>query len=83
MNNQQTLSLSYLLRLWSTDAAGRQVWRASLEDVQTSERLGFATLEQLFVFLMQQTEQDGQTHDTQAPATAFGADIQASKGAHS
>ena len=56
MDNQQPTARSYLLRLWPTGSAGQQVWRASLEQVQTGERLGFATLEQLFVFLMQQTE---------------------------
>jgi hypothetical protein len=56
MDNQQPTTHSYLLRLWPTGSAGQQVWRASLEHVQTGERLGFATLEQLFVFLMQQTE---------------------------
>jgi hypothetical protein len=62
MSKQQPTSLSYLLRLWPTDAAGQPVWRASLENVQTGDRLGFANLEQLFVFLMQQTE-----HDREAP----------------
>ena len=56
MDKQQTASLSYLLRLWPAGAAHQQVWRASLEDVQSGERRGFANLEQLFVFLMEQTE---------------------------
>lgn len=34
-------------------------WRASLEDLRTGERLGFASLEQLFVYLMEQVEGDG------------------------
>jgi hypothetical protein len=64
MDNQQPTARSYLLRLWPTDSAGQQVWRASLEYVQTGERLGFATLEQLFVFLMQQTEHMSEAPDT-------------------
>ena len=66
MSNPRTTSLSYLLRLWPTGATGQQVWRASLQYVQTGERLGFATLEQLFVFLMQQTEPDGEASDAES-----------------
>jgi hypothetical protein len=46
---------AYLLRLWRTDASDAAVWRASLEDSRTGERIGFASLEQLFAFLMEQT----------------------------
>jgi hypothetical protein len=60
MDNQETTSRSYLLRLWLAGSAGQAVWRASLENVQTGERLGFANLEHLFVFLMQQTEHYGE-----------------------
>ncbi len=48
---------SYLLRLWCADALD-QCWRASLEDPHTGERIGFASLEQLFTFLMEQVEGD-------------------------
>jgi hypothetical protein len=49
---------AYLLRLWLTDleGAGAAGWRASLEDSRTGERLGFASLEQLFAFLLMLTE---------------------------
>lgn len=47
--------LSYLLRLWQTYSDGQLVWRASLESPHTGERQGFADLEQLFVFLAEQT----------------------------
>lgn len=53
--------LSYLLRLWrvSGDQGARRVgkahWRASLESPHSSERVGFAGLEELFDFLLQQT----------------------------
>ncbi len=47
---------SYLLRLW------REVpdrgWRASLEDPRTGKRIGFASLEHLFAFLMEQVDRD-------------------------
>jgi hypothetical protein len=68
MDKHQTTSLSYLVRLWATGAAHQPVWRASLEDVQSGERRGFATLEQLFEFLMEQTEQSGAAADGQSPA---------------
>jgi len=46
---------SYLLRLWRAETLD-QGWRASLEDPRTGERIGFASLEQLFAFLMEQVE---------------------------
>ncbi|MBI5878292.1 MAG: hypothetical protein HZB53_11635 [Chloroflexi bacterium] len=50
---------SYLLRLWRAETLG-QGWRASLEDPRTGERIGFASLEQLFAYLMELAERDGQ-----------------------
>ena len=50
---------SYLLRLCGVEKTDH-CWRASLEDPRTGRRIGFATLEQLFAFLMEQVE-----HDTQ------------------
>ena len=47
--------LSYLLRLWREGEPGCN-WRASLEDVATGERRGFAGLGDLIRFLYQQTE---------------------------
>jgi hypothetical protein len=47
---------SYLLRLWSSGSKAGRGWRASLEDPQTGERLGFASLERLFAFLQDQTD---------------------------
>ena len=68
MDKRQTTSRSYLVRLWPTGAAEQQVWRASLEDVRSGQRRGFANLEQLFVFLMEQTEHDGEPPDAQSTA---------------
>ena len=49
--------LSYLLRLWrvGTEMA---VWRASLESPHGGGRIGFASLDELFAFLQQQTNHD-------------------------
>jgi hypothetical protein len=52
--NQQPYR-SYLLRLWLVTGAGQGTWRASLENPQTGERLGFASLARLFAFLEDQT----------------------------
>ena len=50
---------AYLLRLWRVHEVSRPektpVWRASLENPQTGERLAFASLERLFAFLFDQT----------------------------
>ena len=59
MNETQSEYLSYLLRVWRADPGNLSGWRASLEDPHTGERLGFASLEQLFAFLMEQTERAG------------------------
>ncbi len=48
---------SYLLRLWREETLD-PCWRAALEDPHTGERIGFASLEQLFAFLMEQVEGD-------------------------
>ena len=57
--------ISYLLRLWQTTSGDQVVWRASLENSQTGERRGFASLDALLRFLRQttdtETEQSG--HD--------------------
>lgn len=45
---------SYLIRLWSETPDRR--WQASLEDPRTGQRIGFASLEQLFVYLMEQVD---------------------------
>jgi hypothetical protein len=46
---------SYLLRLWQVSTAEPSSWRMSLEDVRTHERRNFASLEQLFAFLIEET----------------------------
>ena len=41
----QGYALAYLLRLWRITDGDEQVWRASLQDVRTGERLGFPSLD--------------------------------------
>ena len=53
--------LSYMLRLWRENADGlaksdKPPWRASLERPQVGERLGFASLVDLFAYLEEETE---------------------------
>ena len=55
MTREPQRYLSYLLRLWQTTSGGELVWRASLEDSRTGDRMGFANLDALFAFLRQQT----------------------------
>ena len=43
-----------LLRLWRERSGG--VWRASLQDAESGERIGFADLERLFAYLQHLTE---------------------------
>ena len=45
---------SYLLRLWQVQTEAGSGWRASLEDVQTGELLGFEDLAALQRFLEEQ-----------------------------
>ncbi len=55
---------SYLLRRWTTSGDGYVVWRASLENPHTGERLGFSSLEQLFLFLEDQTTEIATSEDS-------------------
>ncbi len=53
---EQSESMSYLLRLWREDHGGSG-WRGSLEDIDSHERKGFASLDELQEFLLQLTGQ--------------------------
>ncbi|HUW14797.1 MAG TPA: hypothetical protein VM537_34075 [Anaerolineae bacterium] len=55
MAEEQAVYLSYLLRLWSAGSDDQAVWRASLESACTSQREGFASLDDLVGFLRRQT----------------------------
>lgn len=47
---------SYMLRLRPQKGRGLLTWSVSLQDVQTGERLGFASLQALFEYLSQVTQ---------------------------
>jgi len=54
----------YLMRLW-IDSEGETAWRFSLEDPHTGARRGFATLDELVIFLQRETTKDTRkSHDT-------------------
>ncbi len=48
---------AYLLRIWLAQGVGQDVgWQASLQDAIGHRRIGFASLEELFAFLMNEIE---------------------------
>lgn len=51
MAAKQQKYLSYLLRLWAVMVDGQPAWRASVENAQTGQQRGFASLAQLLAFL--------------------------------
>lgn len=55
MTEQQSEYLAYLLRLWRCSDKEKTVWRASLQNSQTRERVGFASLDDLFHYLREYT----------------------------
>lgn len=57
-SQQRGNSFVYILRLWRADEPPTAEWHASLEDLASRERFGFASMEQLFAFLMQVSEKD-------------------------
>jgi len=54
MGSEKRGYMSYLLRLWQIKSGGELVWRASLESPHTGERVGLASLDDLFGFLGRQ-----------------------------
>jgi hypothetical protein len=56
VNRDQPQRISFLLRLWCEDQTGHSNWRASLQLPGTGEHIGFASLEQLFMYLVDLTE---------------------------
>jgi hypothetical protein len=55
--------MAYMLRIWPVRNQQKQCWRASLENAQTGERVGFASLEELFEYLGQQTGLNSEAGD--------------------
>lgn len=58
MNKESPKYHSFLLRLWALRQKGILVWRASLENPQTEEILGFESPENLFDYLRNLTRRE-------------------------
>lgn len=56
LRDEQPRRLAFLLRMWCVDETGHARWQASLELPGTGKRIGFASLEQLFVYLIDLSE---------------------------
>jgi hypothetical protein len=55
---------AYLLRMWLAGSRGGQpVWRASLENPHTGERLAFGSMAALFAFLAERTDRPIEAKD--------------------
>ena len=52
---------SYLLRIWQIPVNGEEARRILLENIQTGEKRGFSSLEELTVYLNQVSSQENQT----------------------
>ena len=55
MTKERTDYFSCLLRLWRVADGGTGTWRVELRSAQTDERLGFASLDEVFDHLREQT----------------------------
>ena len=55
MRDRKRRYLAYLLRLWQVQDEGETGWRASVENVHTGQKVGFAHLDQLVAFLRERT----------------------------
>jgi hypothetical protein len=53
---QSIQKCSFILRIWQADQSSPSHWRASVEEPESGERIGFASLEQLFAFLLDISE---------------------------
>ena len=58
MSEPRRRYIAYLLRMWQVRCEKGLAWRASLESARASERRGFASLDELFDFLLERTETD-------------------------
>lgn len=56
---------SFILRLWRVEHSNVADWLASLEIPETGKRIGFASLEQLFAFLMDLSENNCDLQETE------------------
>ena len=55
--------LVYVVRLWQADSTDHTTWRVSVQDPGTEERHIFATLEEFFAFVEEQTRATKVTSD--------------------
>ena len=59
--------LTYVLRLWRMRGEGAAGWRASLAGPGSGERHGFASLDDLFLFLRRETGMGSEEDDEDRP----------------
>ena len=59
VENGQQDYLAYLLRLWRAGPAEGGGWRASLQDPQTGQRIGFACLDDAVAYLKEKMGEGG------------------------
>ena len=57
--------VSYLLRLWREEGGQTARWRGSLQDSLSGERVGFASLEELFGYLRRGTGELAERDDVE------------------
>jgi hypothetical protein len=50
---ESAIYYSFLLRLWQVPTDGEHAWRILLENVQSGEKRGFASTEELFTYIRQ------------------------------
>ena len=62
MPGERRRYLAYLVRFWDASTTGTSLWHASVEDPQTGQRRGFATLESLCAFFAEQLTGRGDDH---------------------
>ena len=60
---------TYVLRVWRAHVRGRWQWHASLESPHTGERLTFATLNELMLYLASRPVLPEGLHDAEPEAT--------------
>lgn len=76
-----TTYVAYMLRLWQAGSwDGRPVWRASLENPHTGERLAFGDTKALFAFLAELTASLAEARSPSASAEPVCADDGAARG---
>lgn len=67
-NARHETYVAYMLRLWQSGSQdGLPLWRASLEDPATGERLMFGDLNALFAFLSERTRSIVEGGETSTP----------------